>query len=462
MPKDLREFLKEVETEEPEQVLRVTREVDPHFEVTAILAKLEKERKFPIVIFEKVKGSALPVITNVHADARRLFRAIGLKNATLPEFIREYSAREDSPVPPVVVKEAPVQEIVLTGKDIDVTHLPILTYHEKDAGRYITAGFGIMRDPDSGVRNAGIYRLMIHNRDSFGVQLSETAHGHYIWQMYERRNQPTPMAVAIGHHPAFYLGCLSFTSLDTDEFSVAGGVMGEAVVMVPCRTIDLEVPALTEIVLECEILPKLRKSEAPFGEYPGTYGPERQNPIVQVKAITMRRNALYQSSFVGHADNLLLSGIVRSTTIMKTVKLASPKVRAVHVPTSGRCRFICYISIEKIIEGEPKNAAMAAFAADPFLKYVVVVDQDVNILNDEEVLHAIATRVRADTDTFMVTYAKGSPLDPASYDPAGGSHLVTKMGIDATRKANYPDEIRVPGSDEIKLEDYFPDWRQAQ
>ena len=158
----------------------------------------------------------------------------------------------------------------------------------------------------------------------------------------------------------------------------------------------------------------------------------------------MRRDALYQSSFVGHADNLLLSGIVRSTTIMKTVKMASPKVRAVHVPASGRCRFICYVSIEKIIEGEPKNAAMAAFAADPFLKYVVVVDQDVNILNDEEVLHAIATRVRADTDIFMVTHAKGSPLDPASYDPAAGSHLVTKMGIDATRKSNYPEEIKVP------------------
>jgi 2,5-furandicarboxylate decarboxylase 1 len=462
MPKDLREFLKEVETETPDQVLRVKREVDPHFEVTGVLARLEKDRQFPIVIFENVKGSDLPVVTNVHADARRLFRAIGLKEATLQEFIREYSSREDSPIDPVMVTEAPVQEIVVTGNDIDVRRLPILTYHEKDAGRYITAGFGIMRDPESGVRNAGIYRLMIHDRDSFGVQLSETAHGHYIWQMYERRNQPTPMAVAIGHHPAFYIGCLSFTSLETDEFAVAGGVMGEPVEMVRCRTIDLEVPARAEIVIECEILPKLRKSEAPFGEYPGTYGPERQNPIVQVKAITMRRNALYQSSFVGHPDNLLLSGIVRSTTIMKTVKMASPKVRAVHVPTSGRCRFICYVSIEKIIEGEPKNAAMAAFAADPFLKYVVVVDQDVNILNDEEVLHAIATRVRADTDIFMVTYAKGSPLDPASYDPAGGSHLVTKMGIDATRKSNYPDEISVPGSDNIKLEDYFPGWRPTQ
>ena len=459
--KDLRQFLKEVEAEEPDQILRVKKEVDPHFEVTGVLAQLEKERKFPIVIFERVKGSALPVVTNVHADAQRLFRAIGLKNGTLPEFIREYSAREDSPMSPVLLKEAPVQEVVVTGKDVDVTRLPILTYHEKDAGRYITAGFGIMRDPDSAVRNAGIYRLMVHSQNTFGVQLSETAHGHYIWQMYERQNKPTPMAVAIGHHPAFYVGCLSFTSLETDEFSVAGGVMGEPVELVPCRTIDLEVPAQAEIVLECEILPHLRKPEAPFGEYPGTYGPQRNNPIVQVKAITMRRDALYQSSFVGHADNLLLSGIVRSTVIMKIVKMASPKVRAVHVPTSGRCRFICYVSIEKIIEGEPKNAAMAAFAADPFLKYVVVVDQDVDILNDEEVLHAIATRVRADTDIFMVTNAKGSPLDPASYDPAGGSHLVTKMGIDATRKANYPEEIRVPGSENINLEDYIPGWRST-
>src|ERR1700741_1261727 len=112
MPKDLRGFLREVEAEEPDQVLRVPREVDPHFEVTGVLARLEKERKFPIVIFEKVKGSELPVVTNVHADARRLFRAIGLKNASLPEFIREYAAREDRLKPPVMVEAAPVQEVV--------------------------------------------------------------------------------------------------------------------------------------------------------------------------------------------------------------------------------------------------------------------------------------------------------------------------------------------------------------
>ena len=130
MPKDLRTFLQELEAEAPDQVVRVTREVDPRFEVTGILAKLEKEQKFPVVIFEKVKGSTLPVVTNVHADARRLFRAIGLKNGTVSEFIREYGAREERLVEPVIVPEGPVQEIVIRGKDIDVTKLPILTYHE--------------------------------------------------------------------------------------------------------------------------------------------------------------------------------------------------------------------------------------------------------------------------------------------------------------------------------------------
>jgi 2,5-furandicarboxylate decarboxylase 1 len=133
-------------------------------------------------------------------------------------------------------------------------------------------------------------------------------------------------------------------------------------------------------------------------------------------------------------------------------------VTGVHMPRSGRFRFVCYIAIDRKIEGEAKAAAMAAFVTDPFLKFVVVVDHDVDITSDTEVMHAIATRVRADRDTFMVPYAKGSPLDPASYDPEGGSHLVTKMGIDATRKDNYPDEIHVPGNEDIDMSEFIPGY----
>ncbi|HEY7066520.1 MAG TPA: UbiD family decarboxylase [Chloroflexota bacterium] len=456
--RDLRGFLAFLEQHHPDQLYYVDREVDPHFEITALLAKLERQQRYPVVVFRNVRGSRLPVVTNVHGSFERLALAIGLPaNASVPEFTREYSRREDHPVEPVFVprEQAPVKEIVLTGDQINLDELPLLTYHEKDAGSYVTCAFEVMRDPDTGVRNAGIYRLMRQGRNEFGIQISETAHGHYILKKHMARNEPTPIAAFLGHHPAVHLGCLSFSPFESDEFTIAGAMLGEPLRLVKAETVDLEIPADAEIVIEGEILPDLRRPEAPFGEYPGTYGPQRNNPVVRVKAITMRRSPLYQSSFVGHPDNLLLSGVTRLSSIQKTVKIASPSVKAVYVPPSGRCRYICYIAMQKLIEGDPKNAAMAAFAADPFLKFVVVVDEDVDILNDSDVLHAIATRVRADVDTFMVTYARGSPLDPASYDPAGGSHIVTKVGIDATRKANYPDEISVPGTDAIDPDDYF-------
>ncbi|MBM3485942.1 MAG: UbiD family decarboxylase [Alphaproteobacteria bacterium] len=456
---DLRGFIAFLEAEHPEHVIRITREVDPKFGVSAILHRLEKDEKFPLVIFENVKGSRLPLVANMHASFERLRLAVGLDNGGVREFVKECARREASPIAPVAVETGPVQEIVRLGADVDIEALPVCTYHEKDAGKYITAGLVLMRDPDTGIDNIGIYRLMVHERNLLGVQISETADGNVIWKKYERRGLACPMAVILGHHPAFFIGSLAFSSIDTDELAVAGAMLGRPVPLVPCRTIPLAVPADAEIVLECETRPHERRPEAPFGEFPGTYGPERMNPVVEIKAITHRRDPLYQNAFVGHADNLLLSGVIRTSFIENVVKIACPTVRAVAVPRSGRFRFMCFIAIEKMMEGEAKQAAMAAFVADPFLKFAVVVDHDVDVWNDTEVLHAIATRVRADRDIFMVPWAKGSPLDPASYDPAQGSHLVTKTGIDATRKDNYPEEIAVPDADGIDLADFIPGYR---
>jgi len=475
--KDLRSYIQFLDEFYPNEILRVKEEVDPFFGVTAILWRLEKERRFPLVIFENIKGSKFPCVTNVHASFPRLAMAIGLGiDATPRDFILEYMKREDKGIEPVFIgkDKAPCKEVILTGDDVDVFKLPMLKYHELDSGRmdpgyeaqrgrYITLGYEIMKDPETGIRNAGVYRLQAKSRNKFGIQISETAHGRYIMEKNLKHGRPTEMAVAMGLHPAVELGFFSFTSIDVDEFAMAGAILGEPLEMVKCETIDIEVPAWAEIVLECEIHPTEREPEAPFGEYPGTYGPERNNPVVYVKAITMRKNALYQSSFVGHWDNLLLSGITRNSMIYRTCRLASGGVRAVYVPPSGRCRYVCYVQMEKLIEGDPKNVAMAAFAADPFLKYVIVVDEDVDITNDSAVWHAIAQRVRFHEDAFVVTHARGSPLDPASYDPAGGSHLVTKVGIDATRKANFPVEISTPGVDAVDLDAVFGDlWKQTR
>lgn len=455
---DLRGFIEYLEKEHPEHVIRITKEVDPRFGVSGILHRLEKDEKFPLVIFENVKGSDIPLVANMHASFERLKLALGMEDGDAKTFLAEYAARESHPIEPVIVEEAPVQEVVKTGADIDVEEFPICTYHELDAGKFITAGLAVMRDPETGIDNVGIYRHQVHSPNELGVMLSETSHGNVIWKKYERRGQACPIAIVIGHHPAFFLGSLSFTPLNSNELHIAGGMLQRPVQLVKCKTIPLEVPADAEIVIECEIRPQERRSEAPFGEYPGTYGPERMNPVLEIKAITHRKNPIYQNAFVGHSDNLLVAGLVRATAIEEAVKIGCPTVRAVHVPRAGRFRFFCYIAIERMNEGEAKQAAMGAFVADPFLKFVIVVDHDVDITKDAEVIHAIATRVRADHDVFMVPYAKGSPLDPASYDPAGGSHLVTKVGIDATRKDNYPKEISVPGADEIDMSYFIEDY----
>jgi 2,5-furandicarboxylate decarboxylase 1 len=455
---DLRGFIDYLDAEHPEHVVRIKKQVDPKFGVSGILERLERDGRFPLVIFENVTGSKFPLVANMHASFERLRWGLGMEEGDVKAFVRECAARQAHPIDPVMVDGGPVQEVVHIGSDVDVDELPICTYHEKDAGKYITAGLAVMRDPETGINNVGIYRHMVHEKNLLGVQLSETADGNIIWKKYEKRGLPCPIAIVIGHHPAFFIGSLCFSTLDSNEIRIAGGMLQQPVPLVRCKTIPLEVPANAEIVLECEIRPIERRAEAPFGEYPGTYGPRRMNPVLEVKAITRRRDPLYQNAFVGHADNLLLSGLIRTSFIEDTVKIACPTVRAVNVPRSGRFRFICYVAIEKMQEGEAKLAAMAAFVADPFLKFVVVVDHDVDINSDTDVLHAIATRVRADHDVFMVPYAKGSPLDPASYDPAGGSNLVTKVGIDATRKSNYPDEIAVPGMESIDMAEFIPGY----
>jgi 2,5-furandicarboxylate decarboxylase 1 len=456
---DLRGFIEFLDTEHPDQIIRITKEIDPKFEISGILERLEKDGRFPLVIFENVRGSKIPLVANMHASFERLRLALGMTEGGIKEFVTECAARQDNPIEPRTVTSGPVQEIVTIGGDVDVTELPICTYHELDAGKYITAGLALMRDPDTGISNVGIYRHMVHDKNLLGIQVSETADANIIWKKYEQRGLPCPIAIIIGHHPATFIGCLAFSAMNSDELHIAGGMLQQPLELVKCKTIPLEVPADAEIVLECETRPGERLSEAPFGEYPGTYGPQRMNPVLEIKAITRREKPLYQNAFVGHADNLLLSGLIRTTFIEDTVKIACSTVKAVAIPRAGRFRFFCYIAIENMIEGEAKQAAMAAFVADPFLKFVIVVDHDVDITSDTDVLHAIATRVRGDRDIFVVPYAKGSPLDPASYDPAGGSHLVTKVGIDATRKSNYPAEISVPGADALDLAEYIEGYK---
>jgi len=179
---DLRGFIEFLEREHPEHVMRIKKEVDPKFGVSGILERLERDGKFPLVIFENVAGSKIPLVANMHASFERLRLGLGMEHGDVKAFVKECAARQAHPIEPVMVEEAPVHEVVKLGAEVDVEELPICTYHEKDAGKYITAGLAVMRDPETGIRNVGIYRHMVHEKNLLGVQLSETADGNIIWK----------------------------------------------------------------------------------------------------------------------------------------------------------------------------------------------------------------------------------------------------------------------------------------
>ncbi|MBQ3664200.1 MAG: UbiD family decarboxylase [Clostridia bacterium] len=441
--KNLRTFLEEAER--AGEVLHIQKQIDPKFEATAILAKLEDAGQYPACMFEKIGNGQYPVLSNLFAKRSRLAMALGCSEEDLNA---TYRAREDKRIAPVMVESGPVQEVVLTGDDIDLYQLPIPTHNALDAGPYVTCGASVTRDPDTGIRNIGVYRHQLHGKNKLGIHMSEASHVNYIYGKYEARGENMPIAITIGHHPAFYLGCLSFVPVGVDEYGVAGALMEEPLELVRCKTCDLEVPADAEIVLEGYVSATERQMEAPFGEFTTMYGGPHMYHVVTVTAITMRKKPIYLDCFSGHLDHQLLGGTGRLSVIYKTIRMACPTVKDVFMPPSGCCRLTCYVSIHKRHEGEAKNAIGAVLASDPFVKYVVVVDDDVNIFNDSAVLLAIATRLKPDQNGFMIKNAKGHPLDPTAYN----GYVVTKVGIDATKPLrDFPETVSVPGTDKVNL-----------
>ncbi len=445
MGKDLRSFLGEIESRGSDELVRIARVLDTRFETSAVACRFAIENRFPALLFERPKGYKMPLVTNLFAKRSRLALALGTSEADLNRVYRE---REDRLVKPIVVGDGPVKEVVLKGDAVDLSLLPIPLHNEKDGGPYITCGAMVCKDPETGIRNIGIYRHMVQGRNKIGIHLAETSHATLIYEKWVRRGQAMPVAIALGHHPAFFLGILSFLPFGTDEYEVAGALMQEPLELVKCETVDLEVPAAAEIVLEGEIHPTERAAEGPIGEYTTLYGALRDNPVVTITAILMRKDPVYLDVLNGHLDHQLLGGTGRLSFIYKMARAACPTVKEVYMPPSGCCRFTCYVSIRKRHEGEAQNVAAAVIAADPFVKYIVVVDEDIDIFSDHAVLHAIATRLRADTGTFKIKEAKGHPLDPT----ARNDFLVTKVGIDATKPLKgYPETVRVPGVEALDL-----------
>jgi 2,5-furandicarboxylate decarboxylase 1 len=450
MAQDLRGFLDLVKRTRPADFQIVSKPVDPAYEITALVAKLEKEgRRRPVLLFENVTGTTWPVLTNLHASRSRLAAAI---NAAPDQMLPTYLRAMERPVPPRVVATGPVKDVVKRGGEVDLTALPQIVHHDRDAGPYVTAAISFAKDPASGTWNCAYNRLMVQGRDRTSIHLTL---GKHLWEFYkiaEARGEPLPVAFAIGVHPAIALGALAIGSIDEDERAIMGALLGEPLELVKCETSDVLVPAHAELILEGEILPEGRVAEGPFGEFTGYSLGERQREIVRYTAITHRRDAMFQDITVAHLDHMLLSTIPMEANLYRAVRAMVPSVKAVRVPGP----FTCYVSIEQRLPGQAKNAIMAVFGADLYMKRVVVVDHDVDVFDDRQVNWALATRSQPDRDITIITNARGSDLDPSTREDG----YTAKWGVDATAKPTlgaYTPRHRVPPEvwQRIRTEDYL-------
>ena len=452
MPKDLRGFIAELESKSPEEIARVSRAISPRYEITALLTQLEKSKRFPLLICENVEGVDAPVVINAQASRKLMALALECQPA---ELAARFTERQNKPIAPVEVTEAPVHEVVKLGEDVDLTKVPLLTHYDVNAAPYITAGIVVAADPDTGVRNTSYNRLMMARKRELRIFM---AVGRHLWTLHnkvERRGEALPVAIVIGVHPLFSLGAQAFTPSTEDEYAVIGGMMNEPLRVVKGKTVPILVPADAEMVIEGRILPNVRREEGPFGEFTGHAVAKDDRQVIEVTAITHRTNYIFQDVHAGYTEHKLMGAVPREAALLRAVRQTVPTVKSVCMPVSGNCRFHAYISIAKRTPGQAKNAICAAFASDMLLKHVVIVDEDIDVYDEEQVLWAVSNRFQADHGLVVIPHAQGSELDPS----AGPGGVNAKMGLDATKPlTGFAPELRVPEEvmKKIHLEDFLP------
>ena len=463
MNKDLHSFLKEIERLGPNHYVRVSKPVDSVYEPCVIQQKLAAAGRYPVIQFDRVNGSSLPLVTNLFGSYELLGLALGIDpGEPKGKILETFRRRIEKPLPAKTISaaEAPVKEII--WNDIDLSRLPVPKHAEKDSGKYFTIAFLVVRDPETGIINAGVYRHEIKGKDSFACMFNPSHNAGYIYRRYKELKRPMEAVLVVGHHPAAVMGSLLRGSMEINEFEMMGALLGESLEVVRAETVDLPVPAWAEIAIEGVIDPSAETSDGPFAEYTGFYGPAKDPvALMRVSAVTMRKDAIFHDLDPAHREHNLAGVLPYEASVFDSVKKLVPSVQGIYMPASGSCYFTAYVRIKKRVPGEGKSAGLAAIAADANLKIAIVVDDDVDIYREEDVLWAIATHCEADRDLSVITNAMGAHLNPAAYGEVRHQHasMNSKLIIDATRPAtlSFAERIKPPPEawNRIRLEDYL-------
>jgi 2,5-furandicarboxylate decarboxylase 1 len=460
MPKDLRSYLDDVK----DVRLDVHREVDPLTNVGALCDQAE----WPVV-FEKLAGFPGWRLVDRLVSRRELqARILGSEPPQVVQTLARAMQRIGTGSV-TVVSRGPVQEIVQTGNEADLTALPIAIHSEADAGRYIGGGICMTRDPDSRVRNLAFLRHQLKGprRTGFLVVPRHTWRHH---KKYEAQGQRMPMAVVIGVHPAYEIAACYTGKLDEDELDFATILLDEPVELVRCATIDMEVPAHAEIVIEGHVLPGVREDEGPFGEVTNYMAGQGDNPVFEVSAITMRRDAIYRHiQATRFTDHQVLGALPVEAGIFNRVRETAGGIDVHDVACPPWCsRYVVIVKMTPRFDGEARAALMAALSS-PYLypKIAIAVDDDVDIHDARDVMWALGTRVNPETDVTVVPGMRAHLLDIASPElsPPGSpawQRVGGKMMIDATKPATWRTaeraqfrRVQPQGWNQVRLEDFL-------
>jgi 2,5-furandicarboxylate decarboxylase 1 len=412
------------------------------------------------LFFHNVIGYDMPVVSGIIRSRERAIMAMGCE--TFGEIEEKLANAIAKPIPPKHIKTSPTREVTMLGDDVDLYKLPIPMSSIYDGGPMITAGVVIAKDPELGM-NSGIYRFIVKEKSLTGIDLVTPNNMRLFAQRAYEAGRPCPISISIGTHPFEITGSGYRAPLGVDEMAIAGGLRGAPVELAPCQTIDMPYIADAEIVLEAEIMPTgWTWPEGRFGEFTRLMGGLHWNPLVRIKAISMRKDAIYYNLHMPW-ENTWLAAPTRYTAIRTALKTAGVQVKDINVTLGGCAFWHAVISIKKA-PGEAKNALLAALSVMD-LKHVVVVDDDIDVNDPTDVEWAIATRVQGDRDIMIVTNARAKPLDPSLPQGAGVVPTGTKVGIDATIPEGIPREhyerITYAYADTAKIDEYVKGKKDA-
>ena len=430
------------------QLVRIQKSVSPEFEIAAYVRK-SSDTMGPAFLFENVSGHpGWTVAAGLYGTMARLPVALG---CAMGQVVDRYGEAVRHPIAPRRVRDGACKEIVLTGDQVDCTTLPIVVHSELDAGRYVTAGVMIGRDPQTGVLGVGLQRMQLKGPRRFGVNMPAERRVGRAALKAEERNERFGVAIVLGAGPHVDLASQAKIPHDQEKLGVAGALAGRPIDLVPCETVDAEVPADAEIVLEGHFLPRTREAEGPFGEVAGTYGLRGDRHVFEVSALTMRRGALYQTALTGMptTDNHVQGWPAICESIKRMAQQACPEVVDVHAIGPY---YIAIVSIRKRLAYEARNVILSVLgptAGAPQAKYCIVVDPDVDVRNIDQVLWALYTRVQPDQDALIFPPMVGAPLDPS----APVHRHTSKLGFDATiplgESGDRYRRVIVPGADDV-------------